>query len=1523
MKKILLLLLLGMSITALSQPLTVSTESHTVPDLVNNVLINSPCVSATNVTWSTGTNFGSTNGIGYFQTTNPAFPLTSGVVLSTGNALNVPGPNTSMLNDGNEAWPGDSDLEATLLQAGIPMNSVNATVLEFDFTPISSQFSFDFVFASEEYGNYQCQFSDAFAFLLTNVNTGQTVNLAVVPGSNAPISVVTIRDFLYNSSCPSVNSQYFGAFNGGANADASATNFNGQTVVMNASAVLTPNTPYHIKLVIADRTDHESDSAIFLASESFNIGQDVLGPDVTPANGVSLCPGTPYTIESGLIGSQYTFEWKRNGVVLPGETASSLVVTDSGNYTLTYNDTSDPCPPVADSILVTYLSALSIPNPNNLLRCNNGQPTYEYNLALNTPVVSAGINPAPVVTYHASQTNADNNLSPLPTLYTAAPGTTIYVRIQNNAGCHVVKSFVLGTTMAPVAHAVSDLTACQHPGSTMGIFNLGLQTADILNGQIGSNVTYHASLSAAQGGTAPLNANGFIGADGAVVYARVNNLSDPTTCYAITSFTLHVKPLPPVDDLEDVVVCDQYVLFPLTDGNYFTGPNGTGTPKFAGDIITETTTLYIFNEGVGEPACPSQSNFKVTIIEPGELSPEDISSCSQYVLPTMQYGEYRTQAGGAGEVIPAGTVLTETTPVHYFFQTTIEPVCTVDTVFNVTILPGVEVGTFANIFNCGSYELPALAVGNYYTQPNGGGTQLPAGSVITSNQRIYVYAETTSEPACTDEANFFVQVVFTPPVDVVQCEPYILPNLPNNGKYFTGPNGTGTIIAQGTPITGHQQLYLHIIGVDCTLDIPFEVTVQQPPVDTLPHQFRCEPYVLPELTHGNYFTGPNGTGIQLHAGDEIDSLRQIFIYNVGEGGCGHQSAFTVYFLPKVPVDSRGTVQSCNGYTLTPLENGNYFTGPNGTGTPLFAGDVINETQTVYIYATPTGPNTCAAESHFLVDVYPLQADLLAPVDVCDSYTLQPLVSGDYFTMPGGPHTAGNVMRHAGEVLTSSIQLFIYVESGERINCWDEKTFDVTITPTPVVAAVAPVKVCDSYTLPALVVGNYYTGPNKTGDLLNAGDVLTTTQLVYMYAETNQCFDEKVLDLTIFNVPDYADVVTCSSYALPALTGARYYSEPNAGGIQFTPGSLITTSRTIYIYAQSPFTPMCFDESSFDVTVVPQPVAFPVSASLTTVCDEDGTNDGIFSFDLTTLNATLLGAQTGSQFTVTYYNSLADAEAGINALTESTSAQVFAKVTNTLAPDCAAIRPLNITVHKLPVATAQDGYICFDEETGTLLNPYVIHSGISASTHTIEWYDPNGDLVGTGSSYTAASVGEYTILATSHATGCTSETVINVGKSEPAELSYSVSESFTDNADLIVHAVGTGNYEYSIDGGPWTSNPVFAGMGSGMHVILARDLNGCENATINAMLVNYPKYFTPNGDGIHDTWNITDLYQQENSLIQIFDRYGKFISEIRPAGSGWDGTLNGQNLPSTDYWFVVNFKENGAEKEFRAHFSLKR
>ncbi len=251
-------------------PSVVASTSLTPDQIVTTLLANNPCIDITNITSSTGTNFGSTNGIGTFTNTNPNFPISSGIILSSGSALNVSGPNSTILSDGTNSWLGDTQLENIITTAtGTQMLSHNATKLEFDFTTLNEFMSFNFLFASEEYGMYQCAYSDSFAFLLTDLITNTTTNIAVVPGTTTPISVVTIRDNQFNTTCSSENIDYFDVYN---DAFSSATNFNGQTTLMTASSALIPNHPYHIKLVIADRGDTLFDSAVFIEAGAFTAG---------------------------------------------------------------------------------------------------------------------------------------------------------------------------------------------------------------------------------------------------------------------------------------------------------------------------------------------------------------------------------------------------------------------------------------------------------------------------------------------------------------------------------------------------------------------------------------------------------------------------------------------------------------------------------------------------------------------------------------------------------------------------------------------------------------------------------------------------------------------------------------------------------------------------------------------------------------------------------------------------------------------------------------------------------------------------------------------------------------------------------------------------------------------------------------------------------------------------------------------------------------------------------------------------
>ena len=265
MKKILLFLFFINSF-AFSQGITIS-GGYTPQQLVNNVLMNSPCLEGYNVQ-SQGN-----CGLSYFSTSNPNFPFQDGVVIRTGAANFSAGQYTGTNLSSTCSNLGDAQLLA-ISQANGNTGTINdVSFLKFNFISSIDQISFDFIFASNEYGTYQCGFSDVFAFILTDLNTGISQNLAVIPGTTTPVSVSTIRNSLYNSGCASVNSEFFSTYNVGA-PSTSTMNMNGHTVPMTASATIIPNNPYSIKLVIGDYNDTAFDSAVFLNANSFNIGNN-------------------------------------------------------------------------------------------------------------------------------------------------------------------------------------------------------------------------------------------------------------------------------------------------------------------------------------------------------------------------------------------------------------------------------------------------------------------------------------------------------------------------------------------------------------------------------------------------------------------------------------------------------------------------------------------------------------------------------------------------------------------------------------------------------------------------------------------------------------------------------------------------------------------------------------------------------------------------------------------------------------------------------------------------------------------------------------------------------------------------------------------------------------------------------------------------------------------------------------------------------------------------------------------------
>ena len=156
------------------------------------------------------------------------------------------------------------------------------------------------------------------------------------------------------------------------------------------------------------------------------------------------------------------------------------------------------------------------------------------------------------------------------------------------------------------------------------------------------------------------------------------------------------------------------------------------------------------------------------------------------------------------------------------------------------------------------------------------------------------------------------------------------------------------------------------------------------------------------------------------------------------------------------------------------------------------------------------------------------------------------------------------------------------------------------------------------------------------------------------------------------------------------------------------------------------------------------------------------------------------------------------------------------------------------------------------------------------------------------------------------------------------LNWTVTDAFTKNQILtIMDPIGV-NYMYQLDYGTFQTSNVFENVSSGIHSITVKHINGCSELTDNNVLViGYPKFFTPNGDSFNDTWNIVGFEDQLKTRIYIFDRYGKLLKDISPSGSGWDGNYTGNPMPASDYWFTVEYSEQGVIKEFKSHFSLKR
>lgn len=616
---------------------------------------------------------------------------------------------------------------------------------------------------------------------------------------------------------------------------------------------------------------------------------------------------------------------------------------------------------------------------------------------------------------------------------------------------------------------------------------------------------------------------------------------------------------------------------------------------------------------------------------------------------------------------------------------------------------------------------------------------------------------------------------------------------------------------------------------------------------------------------------------------------------------------------------------CIGNTLELKASGgtNYsWTGPNGFISILQNPTILNTTalNSGQYSCSITGTGGCDDTKTVVVIV----GDVEAPIP---DLTTLPLISGDCNTIITFIPTASDVC--AGPITATTLNPLAYSLPGTYTVVWNyndgngntsTQNQTITINNQPLPTANSPQTFCiqQNATLNNITI----TGQNikwynalANGALLSNTTSLQNGTTYYASQTINGCESDRTpVLINIQNTP-----------APTADTNQSFCSTQNA-----TLNNIEITGTNIKWYDNSntelPNTTLISDNATYYATQTSNGcesinkisvntfLINTLNATNYTVEFCDDANDGKETLDLSAYNQNLIANPTANSFS--YYNYLTAAENQIvnnqittinNYVLPTGSRTLFVRIDS--QNGCHQVVELNLKLYSKPKILTND------------IMP--ICEGSSITINAGAGYDNYLWSTGeTSSIITIQNPGNYSVTVTNNYStiSCSSTKNFEVRKSNIATITSIDTQDWTDNQNTIsVFVTGAGDFEYAIDGIHFQDNNQFSNLISGQYTVSVRDKNGCGTVTEEVYLLMYPKFFTPNGDSFNDTWKIKFSDVEEDLTVKIFDRYGKLIVELKN-NSGWNGTFNGQELPATDYWFVVT-RSNG--KEYRGHFSLKR
>lgn len=552
-------------------------------------------------------------------------------------------------------------------------------------------------------------------------------------------------------------------------------------------------------------------------------------------------------------------------------------------------------------------------------------------------------------------------------------------------------------------------------------------------------------------------------------------------------------------------------------------------------------------------------------------------------------------------------------------------------------------------------------------------------------------------------------------------------------------------------------------------------------------------------------------------------------------------------------------------------------------------------------------------------------------------------------------------------------IYVRISNHESSYCFDTTSFNIEVFNTPTANPVADIEVCDNDE-----DGNDTNG-QVTTDLQSLNTTILGTQNAAMYNVTYHSSQlnadsgsnilptpyyntapntqeihvriENILNTDCYDTTSFNIIVNPLPVVFDALLFQCDYDGNPDGYTLFNlteahdmlTGSVSDLSTHFYLSLADAVSDMNeIDGTSFSNTLNPQIInvrivnditgcyrlaELTLDVSATTVndaalfqCDNDGTEDGFYEFDLSQADAIVLGGSPAG-ITLSYYETSENALLEVNPLpnnftnTIANFQTIYVRAENDNA--CYGINQVELTVYELPNIEIEDKTIyCLNAFPETITLNAGIISG-NPIDYSYAWSTGEDTY-----EIDINTVGTFAVTVT-NSNGCSKVRTITVLPSNIATIDDINIIDATSNNMITILVSGEGDYEFAIDDiiGPYQGSNIFKNVPPGLHTVFVRDKNNCGIIEDIVSVIGFPKFLTPNGDGYHDTWQVYGLNHssQIESIVYIFDRFGKLIKQLSPTGIGWDGTFNGQPLPTSDYWFHVKLQDG---RIFKSHFTLK-